>query len=417
LSVIEPDRPQEWSNRIAGALTHRNFRLLWLAALGSTIGTWMQKYAQSWLVWDLTKSNTYLGIDEFLSQLPILLLSLIGGVIADRHDRRRLLTGSQYVQAFSAFALAMLIFTGRIEIGYIFALSFISGCGQAFGGPAYQALIPSLVPRRDLPNALALNSTQFNLSRVLGPVAGGSVLVAIGAAWCFTLNAFSFFLVIFALAALHLPAHVPSTKPRDLRQELKGGFRYVRETRLIFVLTALVFVTSFLASPVSTLLPAFATTRLDGSGSPETRLWMLMACQGLGAIVGALIVGSRGRFPRMGRAILAGQILLGLLVAAFAASKWLPLSLILLFLAGMCSLATFSMSLSLVQLTVPDGLRGRIVSIYMVALRSGWPIGALIAGWLADVFSPTSVMVANGALLAVVATALLARKHGTLQRV
>ncbi len=406
-----------WLTRLAGALAHRNFRLLWLAALGSTIGTWMQKYAQSWVVWDLTKSNTYLGIDEFLSTLPILLFMLIGGVVADRHDRRRLLTGSQYVQAFSAFALAALVFTGRIEVGYIFALSFISGCGQAFGGPAYQALIPSLVPRSDLPNAIALNSTQFNLSRVLGPAAGGTILVALGAAWCFTLNGLSFFLVVFALTALRLPAHVPSTKPSALGAELRGGLRYVRDTRLVFVLTVLAFVTTFLAMPVSTLLPAFATNVLQGAGSPATRLWMLMACQGLGAIAGALIVGSRGRVPHTGRAILGAQILLGLAVSAFAVSRSLPLSLALLFVAGFCSMATFSMSFSLVQLTVPDELRGRVVSIYMVALRSGLPIGALVAGAFADLFTPTSIMVTNSVLLCVVAGALLARKNGTLQNV
>ena len=174
-SEIEPPRP--WLHRVAGALAHRNFRIVWFAALGSTIGTWMQNFAQSWLVFDLTQSNFYKGVDDFLGQLPILLFMLIGGVIADRHDRRKLLTGSQYVQAFSAFTLAALLFWHRVTIWHIFALSFITGCGQAFGGPAYQSMIPSLVPRRDLPNAIALNSTQFNLSRVLGPVAGNVVLV------------------------------------------------------------------------------------------------------------------------------------------------------------------------------------------------------------------------------------------------
>src|SRR4030095_9667088 len=152
-----PEPPRRFLHRVAGALAHRNFRILWLAALGSTIGTWMQAYAQSWLIFSLTKSNFYLGIDSFLGQLPVLLFMLIGGVIADRHDRRRLLTGSQYVQATSAFALAVLVATVQVTLWLIFALSFISGCGQAFGGPAYQSMIPSLVPRRDLPNAIALN--------------------------------------------------------------------------------------------------------------------------------------------------------------------------------------------------------------------------------------------------------------------
>jgi MFS family permease len=338
-------------------------------------------------------------------------------VVADRHDRRRLLTGSQYVQAFAAFALAALVFTGTVRVEYVFLLSFITGCGQAFGGPAYQALIPSLVPRKDLPNAIALNSTQFNLSRVLGPVAGGSVVFAIGTAWCFALNGFSYFLVVLALSALHLPAHVPNTKPRDLKGELRGGLQYARDTRVVFVLTVLAFISTFLAMPVGTLLPSFATDVLDGIGSPRTRLWMLMASQGLGAITGALFVGSQATFQQRGRVVLVSQMALGVLVAGFAYSQWLPLSLILLFAVGLTSMVALSTSFSLVQMIVPDELRGRVVSIYMVALRSGMPLGALVTGVLADVFSPSAVMVVNGVVLCALAGFLLARKHGTLQKV
>lgn len=411
------DDPRDWQHRLAGALFHRNYRLLWFAALGSTIGTWMQSYAQSWLIFDLTKSNFYLGLDSFLGQLPILLFMLIGGVIADRHDRRRLLTGSQYVQAFSALTLALLVATGHVTIPAIFLLSFIAGCGQAFGGPAYQAMIPSLVPRHALQNAIALNSTQFNLSRVLGPVAGGFVLAWIGVVWCFTLNGLSFFLVVIALASLTLPPHVPNPKPRALGEELRGGLRYVRDQRLLFVLTILAFVTTFLAMPVATFLPAFATQFLSGDQAPEKRLAMLMASQGLGAIVGALMIGSMGRFRHMGRALLSGQILLAIFVAAFSASRWLPLSLGLIFLAGLASMAVFSMSFSLLQLTVPDELRGRVVSIYMVALRGGWPLGSLIAGALADWFTAPHVMMANAAVLIVIAASLLLRGRGTLYQV
>ncbi len=223
-----PEQPRRWIERVAGALTHRNFRIVWFAALGSTIGTWMQNFAQSWLVFDLTRSNFYKGVDDFLAQLPVLLFMLIGGVIADRHDRRRLLTWSQYVQASSAFMLATLIYTGHVTVWHIFALSFITGCGQAFGGPAYQSMIPSLVPRRDLPNAIALNSTQFNLSRVLGPVAGNVVFLTVGAAACFALNGLSFFIVVVALTMLRLPPHVMSPDRRAIGEDLKSGLNYVR---------------------------------------------------------------------------------------------------------------------------------------------------------------------------------------------
>ncbi len=305
---------------MAGALTHRNFRLVWLAALGSTIGTWMQNYAQAWLVFDLTKSNFYLGLDTFLAQLPVLLFMLIGGVIADRHDRRRLLTGSQYVQMFSAFTLTALILTGHVNVWYIFMLSFISGCGQAFGGPAYQSMIPQLVPRRDLPNAIALNSTQFNLSRVLGPTAGGIVLALVGTAGCFALNGLSFFFVVFALSQLRLPPHTPPATKTNLGEELKSGLHYVRDNPLMLTLTILVFVSTFLTMPILTMLPSFATDVLtNNTHAPQIRLSMLLACQGLGSIVGALTIGSLGRFKHMGRVLLVVQVILGVLIGGVRA--------------------------------------------------------------------------------------------------
>jgi MFS family permease len=411
---IEPeDQPRTWTARVAGALTHRNYRILWFAALGSTIGTWMQKYAQGLLVYDLTKSTFYLGLDDFLSQLPILLFMLIGGVIADRHDRRWLLTMSQYVQAFSAFALAILVWTGHIHVAWIFALSFVSGCGQAFGGPAYQAMIPSLVPKRDLPNAIALNSSQFNLSRVLGPSGGALILATIGTAWCFFVNGLSFFLVVFALAALHLPRHIPAVNRGAVSAELRGGLHYVRDNRVILTLTVLVTLSTFLTMPILTMLPAFANEVLTGGGRPETRLSMLMASQGLGAIVGALLVGVIGATNHLGRVLLSVQIGLGLLIAAFSLSTSLPLSLVLLFFGGIFFMALFSISFSLLQMTVPDALRGRVVSIYMVALRGGGPLGALVAGALADQFTAPIVMAVNGVLLACISGGMLVFKRGS----
>jgi MFS family permease len=398
---------------MAGALTHRNFRILWFAALGSTIGTWTQKYAQGLLVYDLTASTFYLGLDDFLNQLPILLFILIGGVIADRHDRRRLLTGSQYVQAFSAFALAILIFTGQIQVWHVFLLSFVSGCGQAFGGPAYQSLIPALVPRRDLANAIALNSSQFNLSRILGPGAGAAILAAIGYAWCFALNGLSFFFVIIALTLLRLPAHRPFTGRRAMGTELRSGLHYVRDSRVMLTLTGLVLMSTFLTMPVLTMLPAFANEVLTSGGTAETRLSMLMASQALGAIIGALIVGLVGASKRLGRLLLLIQIGLGVLIAAFALSTSLAFSLGLLCLSGVFFMGLFSISFSLVQMTVPDELRGRVVSIYMVALRGGGPLGGLVAGALADRFSAPGVMAVNGVILALISGWLLVTRRAS----
>lgn len=409
---LEPPPPSEgFLVRVSAAFRHRDFRVLWWGALTSTIGTWMQKYAQSWLVLSLTGSTFFLGLDELLNQLPIILFTLIGGVIADRQDRRRLLIGSQLVQAVSAFALAALVWTGRIEIWHVLALSFLSGCGQAFGGPAYQSLIPSLVPRKDLPNAIALNSIQFNLSRVLGPTLGTPVLLLVGAAGCFFLNGLSFFVVIVALISLHV-VHTPPEKPTRIMEDLKGGLRYMRGEPALRMLTLLVFLSTFLALPLVTFLPVFARDVLTGPSAPETKLAGLMSAQGLGAIAGALVVAGLGRFRHMGRALLSVQAGFGLLIALFAITRSLPVSYLLLFMAGAAFMTVFSMSSSLVQLVVPDHLRGRVMSIYMLALRGGGPLGAFASGAAASYLSAPTVLIVNGVLLTIVAAYFLVKSHG-----
>ena len=222
-AASDTDAPRPWLQRVAGALTHRNFRIVWFAALGSTIGTWMQNFAQSWLVFELTRSNFYKGVDDFLAQLPVLLFMLIGGVIADRHDRRKLLTGSQYVQAFSAFMLAALLYTHHVTIWHIFALSFITGCGQA-SGPGLP-VDDSVSSCRDAICPTPSRSTPRNsISRACwGRSPGDIVLVTIGAAACFALNGLSFFIVVIALMSLRLPPHTPAKTHRAIRDDLKDG--------------------------------------------------------------------------------------------------------------------------------------------------------------------------------------------------
>lgn len=376
----------------------------------------MQKFAQSLLVLDLTNSNFYLGLDDFLSQLPILLFILIGGVVADRADRRRLLTGSQLVQAFSAFALAALVFWNQITIWHVLTLSFISGLGQAFGGPAYQSLLPSLVPRRDLPNAIALNSTQFNLSRILGPMGGTAVLISLGTAACFFLNGLSFFLVVIALMMIKAPAPLVQTGPRrDIMTDLRHGLSYVRSQRLILTLIMLVVISMFLSMPIVTFLPTIARTVLaESSGTAETRLFYLMACQGLGAVAAALLIGTvGGRFQHMGRILLMVQLAMGLIIMAFGWSNNALACYILIFIGGMAFMALFSMSFSIVQLAVPEELRGRVVSIYMVALRGGGPLGALVSGYFADIFTASTVLIVNGALLALITFGVMVSGKGS----
>jgi MFS family permease len=395
-------------NRALAAFTYRDFRVLWFGAFSSTVGNWMQEVAQAWLVFDLTKSSFFLGLDDFLGQLPILLFTLIGGVVADRHDRRHVLLGSQYVQMSTAFILAILIYTGVVRVQHVLLLSFVAGVGQAFGGPAYQALIPSLVQKKDLPNAIALNSIQFNLARVFGPLLAGVTLAAWGGAACFALNGLSFFVVIVALMSLTIK-HIPPAEKKPMLHELQGGLRYAKGQPAIVALTILASLTTFLGLPLLTLLPIFARDIFHGD---INRYSHMMAFSGAGAVCGALIVAWLGRFRHMGLMLLIVQATFGALVTAFALSRVAWLSDLLLFFTGASLLMVFSMTASLVQLIVPDNLRGRVMSIYMVAFRGGMPLGSLAAGWIATFIAAPVVLAINGGLIMCVAGYFLIRSHG-----
>jgi MFS family permease len=405
--------------RTLAAFTYRDFRVLWFGACTSSIGTWMQSLAENWLVYALTGSAIFLGLDAFLQQLPIMLFTLIGGVLADRLDRRRTLLMSQYVQTMSAATLAVLVYFGYIRIWHILALSFVTGCAQAFGGPAYQSLIPSLVEKRHLTNAIALNSIQFNVARVIGPTFAGAVLALFAnlgfgetspeaMAACFTLNALSYLVVIYALLSLHVK-HIPPATRRPMLEELRGGLRYVKHTPAIPPLVVLAFATTFLGMPVLTLLPVYARNIYQqGVG---TYMWM-MIFSGVGAIVGSLIVAWLGRFHRMGVMTLLVQVAFGLCIALFAVTRVIYVSYALLFLTNVALMIVFSTVTSLVQLIAPNEMRGRVMSIYMLAFRGGMPLGSLASGYLASTFSAPVVLVVNGALLMVVAAYFLARSHG-----
>lgn len=389
-------------------MAYPDFRLLWIGALASTIGTWMQKTTQSWLVFDLTQSTFYLGLDDFLGQLPILLFTVLGGVIADRHERRRLLLGSQCVQMATAFVLAALVYFDVIHIWHILLLSFSTGVAQAFGAPAYQSLIPLLVRKKDLPNAIAFNSIQFNLARTLGPLLAGVVLGAFGMAACFGLNGLSYLLVIAALLSLSVKQVKPAER-KPIVQEMKGGFAYTRTEPALLGLTVLGFLTTFLAGPLVTFLPVFARDVFHGGIDEYT--WM-MSFYGAGSVGGALVVAWLGRFRHMGRALLIVEAVFGGLLIAFAASRSLWLSAVLLFSTGATLMIVMSMMFSLVQLIVPDELRGRVISIYMVAFRGGMPLGSLAAGYAATLVTAPVMLMANGVLIAAVGGYFLLKSHG-----
>jgi MFS family permease len=394
--------------RTLSSLAFRDFRILWSGAFASTIGTWMQKVAQSWLVFDLTKSSFFLGLDDFLGQLPILLFTVLGGVIADRHDRRRLLLSSQYVQMTTAFTLALLVWTGVVRVQYILILSCLTGFAQAFGGPAYQSLMPTLVPKKHLPNAIALNSIQFNLSRIFGSLLAGATLAALGAAMCFTLNGLSFIAVIIAILSLGV-THIPPAERKPILHEMRGGFSYVKREPALIALTIVAFLTTFLGLPLITFLPVVAQNTFHGAiGLYST----MMAFSGAGSVIGALIVAWLGRFTHMGRTLLMVQAIYGLLIIGFSLSRVLWMNEMILVFTGVSAMIVTAMTTSLVQLIVPDHLRGRVVSIYMVALRGGMPLGSLASGYAATFIGVPAVLTINGALVSMVGLYFLARSHG-----
>ena len=397
--------------RIAVALTHRNFRLLWMGALTSSIGTWMQKVAQAWLIVTMTGSRSafYLGLDSFLGEAPILLFTIIGGVVADRRDRRHMMLTSQYVQMTVAFILAFLVFTNRVHVSMILALSFLSGCAQAFGGPAYQSLIPTLVGKEHLPNAIALNSIQFNLARVIGPLVAGVALAAFGMVACFGLNGISFLFVIAAIYALK-DVHVPPTATESMVDQMKLGLRYVRNDPNLKTVMLLAFTGAFLGLPLLTFLPVFTKDVFHQDVGFYTKL---MTCSGAGAVTGALVVAWLGKNKHMGRILLVILTIFGGAMAAFSLSRNIYLSAAILFMAGSMLTLSFSLTTSLAQLLAPPELRGRVVSIYMVAFRGGSPLGGLASGWLVtQVGSAPTVLLVNGIALSLIALFFLVRGHG-----
>ena len=396
--------------RIAAALTYRDFRVLWFGAFTSTIGSWMQKVAQNWLVLTITGTSSafYLGLDSFLGELPILLFTLIGGVVADRRDRRQLLLASQYVQMAAAFSLAALVYFDVVRVWHVLALSVVTGMAQAFGGPAYQSLLPSLVEKEHVPNAIAFNSIQFNLARVIGPLIAGGALATFGMVACFGLNGISFLAVIAALLLLHI-RHIPAQTTTRMRDQLKGGFVFVRANRGLIGLCVLGFAATFLGNPMLTFLPVFTRDVFHGDVNEYT---YLMASAGGGAVTGALVVAWRGRFQHMGRTLLTVQLVFGLLIVMFALLRVFWLNAIVLFGAGACMVMVFATLSSLVQLNAPNEMRGRVMSIYMVAFRGGMPLGSLAGGWAATVSSAPAVLVVNGVLLTAVAAWFLLHSHG-----
>ena len=386
--------------RVFKAFQYRDFRLMWIGACTSSIGTWMQIVAQGWLVYRLSHSAFLLALDQFLGGLPIFLFSLIGGVVADRVERRKVLLGSQYVQMATAALLTILVTTGRVHVWHILCLSFISGFAQAFGGPAYQALIPTLVEKEDMPNAIALNSIQFNVAVMVGPALAGQTLARLGEKWCFGLNAVSFLAPIISLTMI-TARFQPVKTTLTIFASLKQGIQFARQQNSMEALIVLAFCMTGLSVPMRTYLPVFVNDIFHRG--PET-YGNLLALMGLGSICGSLSIATAGNMRRKGWVALAALACLGAGITGFALSTSLPLSETFLVLVGASMMAVFATVNSLVQLITTNEMRGRVMSVYNFAFRGGMPMGNLLSGWLVPIFSVPVVLGFNGLLLILLAT-------------
>ncbi len=363
----------------------------------------MQILAQSWLVYQLSKSSVYLGLDTFCAQIPIFLLSLFGGVFADRKSRRGLLLASQIIQLCSAFTLAALVAFHVERVWHILCLSFLTGIAQSFGGPAYSALIPTLVGKEDLQNAIALNSIQFNLARVVGPALGGIALVKLGAQWCFLLNGLSFLAVIFSLLSIR-PTFVPAKSQQSVIKSMEEGVRFLLKREGMISLVALAFFATLLSYPLITFLPVMAR---DVFHSGPNVFTLLLCVSGAGSICGALLVAASQKQTNQAKTSLAALLLLGVLMTGFGISRHLGVSSVLVFVSGAALMIVFALNSSLVQIYTTDEMRGRVMSVYNVAFRGGMPLGSLFSGLLIKQTSAPAIMAGNGILVALLAVYFL----------
>ncbi|HSM86229.1 MAG TPA: MFS transporter [Candidatus Limnocylindrales bacterium] len=381
--------------RIASALRHRDFRLFWTGNFLSNIGTWMEKVATGWLVLQLTNSAFWLGVVGFASSIPILVFALIGGVVADHVNNRKLLMFTQSAMMTFAFALSLLAFFRVINVYEIALLALGTGLAMSLNTPSYQAMVPRLIPRKDLTNAIALNSAQFNMSRVIGPTLGGFAMALFGVAGNFFLNGLSFLAVLFALTRMKIPERQGPPSEGHLWNRLEQGFAYVFSHVHMYPLVLLTAIASLLAVPYLTFVPYFARDVLH---SDARGLGLLMACNGVGAFFGAATIAWIGRVRRRGHFVVRAGVGFFTSIMLFTFSTNFLLSGFFLMCAGYFMITMVATVNALLQHLAEDHMRGRVMSIYSTAFLGLPPLGSLTAGLLARVITPAHAIAGMCAL-------------------
>ncbi len=380
------------------SLKYPNYRLWFVGQLASLVGTWTQTAAQGYLIYELTKSPAYLGYASFANGAPTWFFTLYAGAIADRMSRRTLMVITQSSMMILAFILAILTFTHTVQWWHILILSFLLGVSNAFDAPARQAFVLEMVDREDLTNAIALNSTMFNLAMVLGPALGGLIYYAVGPGWCFTINGISFIAVIIALLSMRLKPFVPANSNSSTMSDMKDGLSYVMHHPAVKMLISNLFITTLFGLGIVTLIPAWSVQVLGGDAKTNG---FLLAARGLGSLIAALIIAALGRFRYRGKVWTVNSVLLPISMIIFAFMTWLIPSLIAIAAMGFTFMMIVNLSNAMVQTRITDEMRGRVMGVYTFFFFGAFPIGSLIAGWSADAIGePLTVMISAVILLA-----------------
>lgn len=376
------------------AFKHRNYRLYFIGQSVSLIGTWMQKTAVSWVIYSLTHSKVMLGVSLFATMFPSFLFSFVGGVAADRHDRYKLLLLTQILSLVQALLLTGLVYSGHYSVWSILALSVMLGIINAFDVPARQSLVYEMVgDKRNLPNALALNSSMVNLSRLIGPGVAGLAIEKLGDTACFGLNALSFVAVIISLLMMKLPRHVPKPSTKNVFGQLREGMAYIKKTPSIAFVLAMLSVISLLVLPFSTLIPVYAKDIFHGTAST---FGVIDSVIGLGAFSGAIFLASLKPGRDLRKILAINTFVFGLGLLLFSHATIYPLALVFAAIGAFGMMSQITISNTLIQTIVEPSMRGRVISFYAMAFFGMQPLGGLIVGSLSQHIGVQNTVLAQG---------------------
>ena len=386
-----------YRNPFSVLIKHRNFRIFWFGQTGSLVGTWMQQVALGWVVLQITNSPFLVGVESAAGSVPVLFFTLYAGVLADRRDKLTLVKITQSLLLFEATLLWWFNWTGHVTIGILIGIALFGGMASAFDIPTRQSLMVELVGREDVVDAIALNSSGFNLARIVGPSLAAVIIDRFGLAWCFAINALSYLLVLISLFRIKLTPKPPPPTDLSPTEGLMEGLRFMRNSREVSLLMSMVTVYSIFGIPYLVLMPVIARDTLHGTARTYG---LLLASVGLGAVTGAFSLAMVGRRVRRGKVLAGAAFAFSSLLIAFSFSRNIWLSTVILFFTGMMMILNNALANGLLQTITPDNLRGRVMSAYAFVFVGMGPVGSLLSGSTASALSaPAAIGIGGGVLL------------------